>query len=283
MKKFFTISLLVLCSFSGFTQGRFYLRAGTGILYYNGDLNDRVLTHPKLVKPLLTAAAGIYVFNRASIGIHYFKGKLIGDDVYARGKGYQLRNLNFQTRINEISLLVEVNLFPYKTKWLINPFIAGGFGFFTFNPQAIHNGQLVSLQPLGTEGQYIAGEGYPRPYKLTQAVAPAAIGFYIRLNASFRLRVEVSNHFTFTDYLDDVSKSYPDSAALAATPNGATAVFFSSRHKDGKFPKAGNDRGNNFANDSYTSVSLTLVYNPCIGRLDGKRKGKNEIDRCFGF
>lgn len=264
-------------------QGRLYLRAGGGIIYYNGDLNDRILTHSKLIKPVLTAAAGIYFLNRASIGIHYFKGQLVGDDAYAAGRSYKNRNLRFQTKLNEISLLLEVSLFPYRTRWMVNPFLGGGVGIFTFNPEAWRDGKLQTLQPLGTEGQYIIGAGNPKPYKLTQIAAPATIGFYWRINTSFRLRMEISNHFTFTDYLDDVSKSYPDSGALAATPNGSTAIFFSSRRLDGRFPKAGNDRGNNFANDSYTTVTLTLVYNPWIRRLDGDRKKKNDLDKCFGF
>lgn len=283
MKRYITVIFLLLCSVNGFTQGRFFVRAGAGIMYYNGDLNDRILTHPKLVKPTLTAAAGIYFLNRASVGIHYFKGKLLGDDAYALGNGYQLRNLSFQSKINEVSLFLELNLFPYKTKWIINPYIGGGIGMFTFSPEAERNGQLVKLQPLGTEGQFIPNSGNPKPYKLMQILAPAAIGFYIRINTSFRARLEISNHFTFTDYLDDVSKQYPDSAALAGTPNGATAVLFSSKRKDGRFPNAGNNRGNNFANDSYTTVTITLVYNPWIGKIDGQRKRKNELDKCFGF
>lgn len=264
-------------------QGRFFLRAGGGLIYYNGDLNDRILTHPKLVKPVFTAAAGVYVLNRASIGIHYFKGRLIGNDVYAKGRGYQLRNLSFQTKINEVALVAEISLFPLKTKYIINPFIGGGIGLFTFNPEAEHEGKLLKLQPLGTEGQFVAGGGYPKPYKLTQAVAPAFIGFYAKILPSLRVRLEISNHFTFTDYLDDVSKSYPDSAELASTPNGALAVLFSNRKKDKKFPGKGSDRGNNLANDSYTTVTLTLVYNPRIGFLDGKRKRKGEMDKCFGW
>jgi hypothetical protein len=283
VKKILVSFILVFYCTCGFSQGRFFLRGGGGIIYYNGDLNDRILTHANLVKPALTAAAGFYLFHRASIGVHYYHGKLLGNDAYAEGSGYQQRNLNFQTWINEFSLLAEISLFPYRSKKIINPFIAGGIGIFTFNPKGERDGELTELQPLGTEGQYIEGEGYPAPYKLTQAVAPVAIGFYVRMNAALRLRFEISNHFTFTDYLDDTSKSYPDSSALAATPNGPLAVLFSSRRKDGKFPPAGQNRGNNLANDSYTTIALTLVYNPWIGRLDGQRKNKSEMDKCFGF
>lgn len=275
--------LLFSCISDSNGQGRFYLRAGGGLIYYNGDLNDRILTHPNLVKPALTVAAGIYFLNRVSVGLHYFKGKLLGDDAYAVGNGYKIRNLSFQSKINDVSLLLEVNLFPYQSKKIINPFIAGGIGAFTFSPEAERDGLVVKLQPLGTEGQFIVGGDSPKPYKLSQLVVPVAIGFYVRLYKPLRLRFEISNHFTFTDYLDDVSKNYPDSTALAATPNGATAILFSSKRKDGKFQKEGTSRGNNFANDSYTTVTLTLVYNPWIGKLDGKKKRKGELDKCFGF
>ncbi len=283
LKIFIPCGLLLLAGLTGFTQGRFFIRAGAGIIYYNGDLNDRVLTHSKLVKPVLTAAAGIYMIDRACIGLQYFKGKLIGNDVYALGSGYRKRNLSFQTKLNELSIFAEVSLFKFRTRFIINPFIGGGIGLFTFNPEAERDGNLVKLQPLGTEGQFIEGGGNPKPYQLRQAVIPAFIGFYASLLPGLRLRFEISNHFTFTDYLDDVSKFYPDSAALAATPNGTTAVLFSSKRTDGRFPSAGVHRGNNYANDSYTTVTITLVYNPWIGKLDGKRKKKGEMDKCFGF
>lgn len=283
VKRLLISFLFLLASLNANAQGRLYLRAGAGIIYYNGDLNDRFLTHSKLVKPTITVAAGIYLLNRASIGIQYFKGQLIGNDAYALGIGYKKRNLSFQSKLNEITLLAEISLFPLHTRYIINPFIGGGIGFFTFSPEAERNGIRVRLQPLGTEGQFIDGGGNPKPYKLIQAVAPASIGFYAKLLPSLRMRLEISNHFTFTDYLDDVSKFYPDSTALSATPNGATAVLFSSKRTDGRFPAGGSDRGNRNANDSYTTVTITLVYNPWFDRLDGKRKRKNAMDRCFGW
>jgi hypothetical protein len=281
VKRFFVILIILLCNHRSFSQGPLFIRAGVGIIYYNGDLNDRILTHPKLVKPAVTVAAGYYIFNRLSLSVHYYTGKLLGNDAYAQGNGYQQRNLSFQTRIHEVSFITEISLFAYRTKWFINPFLMGGVGIFSFRPEAMMDGNVVSLQPLGTEGQYIPNGGNPEPYKLTQIVAPAALGFYMKLSPSFRLRFEISNHFTFTDYLDDVSKNYPDSALLAATPNGPTAVLFSSRRKDGKFPSAGSERGNNFANDSYTTVMISIVYNPPFRKNKGP--GKNELDKCFGF
>ena len=279
MNKYYAIFILVICSLNGFTQGRFFIRAGGGIIYYNGDLNDRILTHQKLIKPTLTVAAGYYFLSRASIGLQYYRGKLLGNDAYAIGNDNKIRNLNFQSKINELSLILEASLFPLKSKWIVNPFIGGGIGVFTFSPEGEREGQLVKLQPLGTEGQFIPNSGNPAPYKLTQILAPAFLGFYVNVIKSLRVRFEISNHFTFTDYLDDVSKNYPDSAGLAATPNGANAVLFSSMRTDGKFPKAGNNRGNNLAKDSYTTVTISIVYNPSFG----KKKKKNALGKCFGF
>ena len=62
----------------------------------------------------------------------------------------------------------------------------------------------MALQPLGTEGQYVAGGGYAKPYALWQAVVPVGGGIKYRFHCNWGVKLEAVYHVIFTDYLDDV-------------------------------------------------------------------------------
>jgi len=121
------------------------------------------------------------------------------------------RNLNFTTHIVEFQALAEVNLKKYmhdaagtdKERWA--PYVAGGSGFFWFNPYTKLNGSKVKLKPLGTEGQNI---GYKKTYSNFQFDLMALVGIKYNVTERFSIAIEGVYHQTFTDYLDDVSGSY---------------------------------------------------------------------------
>jgi hypothetical protein len=115
----------------------------------------------------------------------------------------------------------------YRFRAPFNPYIFGGVGLFKFNPKAKFNGQWYELQPLGTEGQYLApplGKTYPKPYALTQVCLPVGAGAHIMLNRRWDLDIEIGWRKIFTDYLDDVSTRWPDLTALAASNPRAAAL-----------------------------------------------------------
>ena len=72
--------------------------------------------------------------------------------------------------------------------------------------------------------------------------------------------MEAAQHFTITDYLDDVSTNYPDSSALAATPNGAIAILLSNRKKENN--STANKRGNPTSRDSYVHIGVSILFTP---------------------
>ncbi len=85
-----------------------------------------------------------------------------------------------------------------------------GIGIFTFNPEARFGGdEWIDLQPLGTEGQWLADpeNRYPEPYELTQFNIPFGGGLRFRLSRRWDMEVEIGWRKTFTDYLDDVADS----------------------------------------------------------------------------
>lgn len=255
------------------SQSRFFGSLSAGFMYYNGDLNDKhIVPNAKIFNPFYNASLGYNIDRHIDVRFNYYHGKVEGADSLTDENDNILRNLSFQSKIDELSLGVYYKLFDLRSRRLLNPYLYIGFGWFFFNPKAEYNGEMVELQPLGTEGQYITEiDGYPEPYKLCKTVFPIGIGVTIRLDDYWKLKLEFAEHFTSTDYLDDVSGKYPDSLSLSYTPNGALAVALSNRREGYKYP-SGNSRGNAKRKDNYVHFGLGIIYNP-------RRKHANDYGR----
>ncbi|CAN5470523.1 hypothetical protein BH11BAC2_BH11BAC2_21990 [soil metagenome] len=289
----FKLFFSVLCFCSMYfnmlnAQSRLGLFIGGGTNWYYGDMNDRLLTHPKLFRYYFNGGL-IYTINPyfdAELG--FLAGKIAGADSLAIQSFNLKRNLSFVSQIREISARVNYHPLGYGGRnkpRRFSPYLFAGIGYFHHNPKAKLNGELVELQPLGTEGQFINGDGNPKPYKLYQISLPFGVGIETQLSRSFAIRLEVANHFTFFDHLDDLSSDYADSTKLAATPNGPLAVELASNLATG-YPKEGFGRGDPKDNDSFTHLGISIIWRPVFhgkgsggnknsnGRSGGKRKKK---------
>jgi hypothetical protein len=178
-------------------------------------------------------------------------------------------------------------------KWTPYAFI--GFAVFHHNPQAIapktyldgttpdpKAGQWVDLQPLGTEGQNStllptdANFGI-KPYSLIQAAIPFGVGGRFRLNEVLDLWADIGFRYTFTDYLDDVSKNYVDlgvlkdplAQAMSYRTNEVAAATTSYTGRDGNTYNVvngygsefkDNNRGNKGSRDIYMVTSIKITY-----------------------
>ena len=179
---------------------------------------------------------------RYSLRANFTYGTLRGDDfesadpndVNARFR--YVRNLHFRNRIKELSVVAVFDLFKNESSYIsrvqFTPYAYGGVALFHHNPQAFvpveaqaanipEAGTWVDLEPLGTEGQYSvldptdANAGI-KPYKKWQFAIPVGLGVRYRLNQVIDLSVEGGMRFTFTDYLDDVSRNYVDPSVLGS-------------------------------------------------------------------
>lgn len=269
-------SILVLCcSFlciQGNAQSRLGVFAGGGISWYYGDMNDRVITDPHLITTHFQGGLLYRLGYKWNLVANFHKGSIEGADSLAISEYKLNRDLSFRSGITEGSLLLNYYLGSNK---YVRPYLLGGIGYFTFNPKATTpNGEEVELQPLGTEGQYIASDNgnYPSPYKLKQISVPFGVGMEFMLTRAFRLRLEITNHITMTDYLDDLSGKYADSTLLAATPNGALAVEMASNMGSG-YPETAKNRGDSKQHDLFTTVGVTLLYTPVLGQGSSGHRG----------
>jgi len=171
-----------------------------GASNYNGDLARHIVlkeTH---------LAGGI--FFRYNMGKYFsFKnalqlGTISGDDKNFEENKY--RNLSFKSGIQELSTMMEFNFRPFGAQVRtenFSPYIELGVAAFHFNPKAKYNGDWFNLNSMHTENQN---------YKLLQVSIPFGMGLKWSVNDNFTLGFEFVYRRTFTDYLDDVSKTYPN-------------------------------------------------------------------------
>lgn len=212
-------------------------------------------------------------------------GKISGDDARSNIEDIQNRNLSFQSNLLELSLVGEFNpLGTNSTGRRLQPYLYGGIAVFHFNPEANYNGQLVKLQPLGTEGQGM--EGFDKPYKLTQISIPLGAGVKYQITDRINLGVDVGVRKTFTDYLDDVSGSYVNYNDLLAG-NGRVAAALGNRsgelNPEGNIPAivpTGTQRGNSPKDDWYFTAGVTIGYK--FSARTRNYKGRNPTGKEFG-
>ena len=231
-----------------------------GMSYYNGDIVPGTpFVMPKPAYGIITR----YNFNdRWTAKITYTHTKVVGDDAVT--EAVKNRNLNFTTTIDDISITGEFNFMQYATgsnRYKFTPYITAGAGFFFFKPTTKYNGDVYNLRDLGTEGQ---NNGYDdrKPYKNYNFAAVFGLGFKYSLTKKFGLSAEWCMHKTFTDYLDDVSKTYYlDGPAMDPT-NLTPKEYFSDptlSHKPGE------QRGDSGTKDWFGVANISITYKINLG------------------
>ncbi len=220
-----------------------------GGAYYIGDLNPR--KHFNLTQP----AAG--VFYRFTPNYRYaFRGgitwgNVMGDDSQSDDADQLQRNLNFKAQIIEFNAIAEFNFLEYRIsndKYKFTTFLFLGIDVFNFKPRAQVGNYWLELQPLRTEGQ-------AKPYKLTQVSIPFGIGAKMNVSKKVGIGLEWGPRKTFTDYLDDVSGTYPD-PLITPFISGKSASL-SDRSKNAG-SNVNEQRGNPRTKDWYFFFGITL-------------------------
>ena len=209
--------------------------------------------------------AGIYlgVNYKQVIGVRLelIYGSVSGSDSFlVKGTPRFDRNLSYKSDIREVSLLCEFH--PLFLKYYeggtpsFSPYFIAGVGWFSFNPQGNLNNQWVDLQPLHLEGQGLPEFPDRKPYKLSQPNLSGGVGVKYEILPSINLRLEWVHRYLFTDYLDDVSKSYIDPAMFNKylTPSKATQA--QQLYKRGI--ENSENRGEPKHNDSYFTINFKL-------------------------
>ena len=248
-----------------------------GGMSYIGDLNNQ----SAFGRVAGAGGVGLHsrINNRWSVRGGIGRGSVSSDDYI------EARNLSFRSHIYEFSAVTEFDFQPFgpgATESIWTPYIFGGLAVFHFNPEASYtdaegNIQWVALQPLHTEGQSTSAHPDRKPYQLIQLAMPFGIGARVRLGKNFSLTAEYGFRITWTDYLDDVSKTYVDASVLQAEVNdGDIAAMMADRSGEvtaGAVNAPGIKRGDDSLNDWYSffNISLGVNLNMLLGWMRSKR------------
>jgi hypothetical protein len=251
------------------------LGGGFSLPTYWGDLNSN-----KILKDLknnsnigLNIGLNFEMSRMFSINGGIVYGKMQGDDAKSH-QAFQIdRNLNFFTNLFESNAGLQFHPFAWrvsKSGLILIPFAQLNLGLIYTNPKTTFNGEVISLQPLGTEGQGMDGFG-PR-YNLWNISGGAGGGLKFLLNEKLTLIVDSRLMLTNTDYLDDVGRFYVNFQELRAG-NGLLAAQLSDRTPEVRNINepldrpTGSQRGGS-AKDMYFISSVSLFYN--IRNFSGK-------------
>jgi hypothetical protein len=254
---------------------RVFIGVAGGLANYNGDLLDN-LYHSKLTNGFIGVTVHYELQDQILLRGSYTFARVNGSDIYSDKPELRMRNLHFESAISEFSIVGEYYLFnPYEKRF--SPYGFVGLGLFHFNPYAYDSTERkVFLKPLSTEGQGI----YPdkKPYSLWQPTIPFGGGVKFAISENLRIGFEIGFRKLFTDYLDDVSTSYPDQNDLLAA-RGQTAVDFSYRGDevpggDAAFPTKQTQRGGVGKKDMYYFTGLKIMFRPSFGGGGGSSRSR---------
>jgi hypothetical protein len=193
-----------------------------GVSRYKGELSQHTFDFK-----FIHLAGGVFFRHNWNRHWSWFAelnfGKVSGDDALSKSDFEQNRNLSFSSSIIDFTPGVEFNFLPFETgnyAYPFTPYIFTGLSIFKFNPKS----EGVELQPLGTEGQGLPGR--PKPYNRVSIAIPIGGGIKVSISQNVGFGIQVSAHRAYSDYIDDVSTTYPDLNQLRAS-HGADAVYFS--------------------------------------------------------
>jgi hypothetical protein len=224
---------------------------------YLGDLNS--------INPFykIQPAGGlIYRYNvhsRLSWRGSLFYGSIKAADSDSKMEILKNRNLSFESDIYELAGGLEFSYLPFQIghdKYRGTAYLLAQIAIFRMNPKTDYNGEMIELQPLGTEGQ---GSSLTTKtnYSLTQLSVPLGVGFKLSLGKKASIGFEYGIRKTFTDYIDDVgSNSYIDADLLVAE-NGPLAASLSNRSiNSSRYGK----RGTAVTKDWYSFFGATCSF-----------------------
>ena len=230
-----------------------------GVSYYLGDLNT---THFNNSLPFGGIVIRKNIDRRFSYKAELLYLNIAADDrIDATDTIAINRGLHFRSSVFELSGQIEFNFLPFEAGnalYTWTPFVYTGLSFFHFNPQAENkDGLWVNLQELGTEGQ--GSNSFPerKKYPLTQLAIPLGGGLKIAINPSFNIILEYGVRKSFTDYLDDVSTTYPE--GVNSNVSDISNATYEMSDPTGTHI-AGDQRGDPEKKDWYSFAGITLSF-----------------------
>jgi hypothetical protein len=175
------------------------------------------------------------------------------------------RNLSFRTDIFEFSLQGEYaflvrNNISRRSKIDFRASAHAGMGYMIYYPKAQLNDRWRSLRSLATEG-------LENQYGTGSVIIPMGLGYSFTFQRQFRLGMDFTYRFTFTDYIDDISTDFasPDELPFIESAEFANRSAEAYARGDTDLPdpiyySPGYKRGNPETNDGYFMLQIKASY-----------------------
>ncbi len=225
----------------------------------------------------LSAGYRYKISSSVAINTSLSYGQVAGNDNLTTEFFRSYRNLSFKSDIFELGSNFEFSIIKdqvghrYRLKGVrgqrgfeMASYVFIGIGVFHFNPKAqlAEGGSYVDLQPLGTEGQGVVATR--EKYSRLQMAFPIGIGFKYTLDRRWGIGLEYGLRYTFTDYIDDVSKTYVDPSLF--TDPVAKTLADRSDHSYYYITSPGAQRGDPRHKDAYMFAIFNINYKLRTGR-----------------
>ncbi|MEZ5084036.1 MAG: DUF6089 family protein [Bacteroidales bacterium] len=253
MRKYIVLLLFGLLGLAGKGQMEIGLFAGGS--FYMGDINPSI---PFLETNVAYGVAVRYnLSNRWAFRMTGLQGTITGDDNNLNF--LPERSLSFKSGITELAGVMEFHFLPYFNGSLKNywtPYIFGGAAMVYHRPERNER----DLRDFGTEGQFqSANIGENRDeYSYYVFSIPFGVGVKYSFSKRIGASIEWGMRKAFTDYLDDVSKTYYiDARPIDPGDPNFTTVYYSDPNMD---HDALMQRGNSKSNDWYSFAGITITY-----------------------
>ena len=238
-----------------------------GLSYYMGDLNPAL---PFAMADLQYGGLVRFNYNnRWTFRCDYAYATVKADDKIIKWRPE--RELNFTSKIHDLSFVAEFNFWEYYTgnpKRNVSPYIFGGISVFYYTVFTDVGDTLVDLSDHKTEPLPTDPKWYDKAFGKTSPIGisiPFGMGVKFALSRRMAGTVEWRMQKTFTDYLDDVGTVYlPRDQRPHVMVNGEE---YDLSDPTTNFEE-GQQRGNSAFNDWFgmARVSLTWKFNLPDGR-----------------
>lgn len=226
--------------------GVFSLTGGIGVAHYFGDVNNKFDPKHLGLGPAISVGALYRITEHFSARAELRFYQVSGDMKYSR---FPLNNLSFRTRNPDLNLGIQADLFSFNRHAKFNPYLFLGGGVTYLSPKAELDGKWYSLPPLTTEGV---------KYSRLPLVITGGIGISFQAYERLSFGIEMNNNFVRSDFLDDVSKVFPNPDQL---PNDLARQLSDRSGEIGQGPmQPGWHRGSGSRNDIYSFFQIRATY-----------------------
>lgn len=245
----FLLTHSVMAQKSGQTD--FEIGATSGISWYNGDLNPSQFFNRNYFHEAFGISLRRNINQRFAWRGQILTGTLSADDAISNDPFQRNRNLNFTTPIHEVSSVIEFNFLTFDAlieQYRFSPYSFIGVGGFYFNPTTSIEGKIYELQPLATEG---------KSYSRVNVSIPFGMGIKLAFTDRLIMSAEWGLRKTFSDYIDDVSTSYPLANEISGLSEDISDRSLVQSGPDGT--NWGTQRGNSVNKDWFSFAGVTLA------------------------